>query len=109
VPYHSFPKLSGRWHEPKSQELGCFADYRVILHAVVASLLTKDLQFGGYYVPCYSDNLAAIDIVGNELETIQHTVARVFPMCYLHFTRVAVYNDIIITRSKATVTELLPL
>lgn len=68
MPHLSCPKLSGRWHESKSQELRCFADYRVILHAEVASLVARDLQFRENVLPRYSNNLAAMYIVRNELE-----------------------------------------
>jgi hypothetical protein len=111
VPHLSFPQFSGRWHESKSQELRCFADYRVILHAVVTRLVARNLQFKENVLPRYSNNLAAMDIVRNELEISQQTVKSGFSahVTYLHFARVAVYDNIVIIGSKPTVTKLLPL
>jgi hypothetical protein len=73
------------------------------------SLVARNMQRGGNDLPGYSDNLAAIDVISNELQTSQHTAQSIFYIRHLHLVRVTMYDNVIITRPKATVTELLTL
>lgn len=79
MPHLSSLELGRGWHESKSQELRCFTDDRVILHAIVASLVsTCHVIRRENVLPRYSNNFAAMDIVCDELEISKQTVESEF-------------------------------